>query len=135
MDKVQFNAIIFTVGFIACGMVWFGIRLSYGEFRIPDTYSLFFYLMLVPTAEEMFYRGVLQSYLKKKTDYKILGITLANVAVSVIFALSHVPVWGVMHSALVFIPSLVFGFMFDRTGKIIYPLIIHSVYNMNVFIV
>jgi len=135
MNGGLYRNLAITFFFISVGLVWLGFRMRYGDFLYKDLYSLFYYLMLAPFAEELFFRGVLQSWLKRRLGGVLLGIGFANIVVSVIFAICHIPFWGIFHSILVFIPSLIFGFVFDRTGRIIYPLMIHSVYNLNVFIV
>jgi len=118
------------------GVVWFLIRIFLGGiFDMPSAGDLFTYIMFIPLAEELFFRGVLQDYFKEKTAKKILGLTYANIIVSVLFASAHIPAWGLFHSALVFIPSLAFGFLYDKSGKLVYCIFLHAVYNFNVFIV
>ena len=91
-------------------------------------------LMLVvvsPILEEIVFRGSLQAYLYKRPALRlsVCGISLANIITSVIFAAFHLirqtPVWA----ALVFVPSLVFGWARDRYQTLIPPIILHMFYN------
>lgn len=100
--------------------------ISFGE--------VFTYLLFAPVAEELFFRGVLQDSMKKKLTGGIFFISFANIVVSAMFALLHMPLWGVLHGGLVFVPSLMFGLLYDRTQRVVYPIILHIVYNFNVFI-
>ncbi|AGW38803.1 hypothetical protein CPE2_0385 [Chlamydia pecorum W73] len=92
--------------------------------------SLIFILsigILIPIGEELFFRGILQTFLKGK-----LGRVWALVMTSVIFALSHIE-----HSlgSLVFIPilfvfSLCAGFLYEKERNILAPIFLHVLYNL-----
>ncbi|XOB66446.1 JDVT-CTERM system glutamic-type intramembrane protease MrtJ [Deferribacteres bacterium DY0037] len=135
MDKKRTSDFNIMLVFILGGLVWFAVRLSYGAFRLPEAKEILIFLLLAPVAEELFFRGVVQDILRRKVASVMLGISLANIITSLCFTLFHIPFWGYMHSALVFIPSIIFGFLYDRTGKLAYSVILHSIYNLNIFIV
>jgi membrane protease YdiL (CAAX protease family) len=56
-------------------------------------------------------------------------LSVANLLTSVLFTalhfIYHAPAWA----ALVFLPSLVFGFFKDRTGGLTAPILLHVFYN------
>lgn len=104
------------------------------------------HLLVVALPEEYFYRGYLQtrfSELFGDTDADdprtFLGFSRANWLTSVCFAIGHVliPVGGALSPAraAVFFPSLVFGWLRDRTGSIVAPTIFHAAANMMVLVV
>ncbi len=101
------------------------------------------HLLLVALPEEYFYRGYLQTRLgdlfdgdEEPTTY--LGFTRANWATSALFALGHVlvPIGGAFSLARagVFFPSLLFGWLRDRTGSIIAATVFHAGANMMVLV-
>lgn len=135
MEKKHFSDRQYFLILAFAGFVWFGFRLSYGTLAPLPVMDVFVFLFFAPIAEEMFFRGVVQDMLKRRVKGGLLLISYANILTSVFFALVHIPFWGVFHSVLVFIPSLAFGFLFDRTGRLYYSIILHLLYNLNVFIV
>ncbi|AAP05140.1 CPBP family intramembrane glutamic endopeptidase [Chlamydia caviae] len=82
--------------------------------------------MLVPFAEEIFFRGFLQTFLKNKMN-RVYALLYS----SVIFALTHVEhSWG----SLVFVPvlfifSLFTGFLYEKERHIAAPIVLHMLFN------
>ncbi len=74
-----------------------------------------------PVVEEVVFRGVL--YLPAR---RALGAVPAAVLVSVVFALAHGYVWGLPQ---LFVLSLVFVTLFERTGTLLASMAAHSAYN------
>lgn len=101
------------------------------------------HLLLIALPEEYFYRGYLQtrfSDLFGDTDdpTTFLGISRANFLTSGLFAVGHVlvPVAGSfsLARASVFFPSLLFGWLRERTGSIIASTVFHAGANMMVLV-
>lgn len=103
-------------------------------------------LLFIALPEEYFYRGYLQTRLdqafaarrgSEKAPSKF-GISAGNLTSSLLFGLGHllVPVGGVLLVTrfTVFFPSLVFGWLRDRTGGITAPLVYHACCNMMVLV-
>lgn len=95
-------------------------------------------LVLVALPEEFFYRGYLQERLSEGIGRKkILSIgpvylTWPIVIVSALFAIGHLVIgWDPMR-LLVFFPSLLFGFLRDRTDGISSSVVYHAACNMMV---
>ncbi|MEM7255878.1 MAG: JDVT-CTERM system glutamic-type intramembrane protease [Pseudomonadota bacterium] len=89
-------------------------------------------VLVYPILEELAFRGLLQAWLIEKPAFAKRigpGISLANVIVSVVFALAHLfsqpPLWA----ASVFIPSLLFGYFRDRYQLVWPSIILHCWYN------
>ena len=77
------------------------------------------------------FRGGLQValYHKARLNRSWLGISLANLTTSIVFATMHLfnqtPLWAM----LVFFPSLVFGWMRDRYDRLHASIMLHIFYN------
>ncbi len=120
--------------------------LLYGILFGQKTPNLFWFLgdirafalliLFYPVIEELTFRGLVQEYLRKKTEGKYLVpqlLSAANAVTSLLFALIHLvhhtPVWAL----LVFFPSLLFGYFKERYGSIFPVIFLHSYYNMVCF--
>ena len=87
--------------------------------------------VLMPVLEEIVFRGGIQSAMITRPVFaqRWFGISVANLITSVLFASLHLfsqpPVWA----ALIFIPSLVFGWARDRYDAVLPSVVLHCVYN------
>lgn len=87
-------------------------------------------ILVVGPAEEVLFRGVIQSRLREALD-----APAAIVLASVLFALIHAPILsGPTASSLIaavflVFPSLVFGAAYEYTDNIVVPSLIHGFYN------
>ncbi|MBX2837486.1 MAG: JDVT-CTERM system CAAX-type protease [Gammaproteobacteria bacterium] len=85
-----------------------------------------------PVLEEIVFRGGIQEFLLRYDALAKIqfGISLANIVTSVLFAALHLisqpPLW----SALIFFPSLVFGWARDRYQSLWPPIALHAFYNL-----
>ncbi len=87
-------------------------------------------VLVYPVLEEIIFRGLLQELVRDYLSKAALGpLTVANLLTSVLFTalhfIYHPPLWA----ALVFFPSLVFGFFKERTAGLLAPIILHAFYN------
>lgn len=89
--------------------------------------------LAIALPEEFFFRGYLQTELEdiSAKKVKILGAELGWgwVAASALFALGHLAVLPTPMRAAVFFPALLFGWLRARTGSVIYPAIMHALFN------
>jgi len=93
--------------------------------------------LLYPVLEEMVFRGLIQGEFMRRTVFRqqFTGITLANVLTSALFATSHLMMHSVSMAALVFLPSLVFGYFRDRyDGWLLPAILLHIYYNLGYFL-
>lgn len=90
--------------------------------------------LLVAPGEELLFRGIVQGTLREHFG-KWSAILLASAA----FAPAHfLALSGSLQAALVsitvlFVPSLVFGYTYERTGNLLVPILIHGCYNATIF--
>jgi len=94
---------------------------------------LFSSVILYPVIEELAFRGFIQTWLLEKAIFKnkpFLNISYANIVTSFLFASFHLfnqpPLWA----ALIFAPSLVFGYLRDRYEAVSPSIFIHAWYNL-----
>jgi membrane protease YdiL (CAAX protease family) len=97
-------------------------------------YWLLYQFIYIAVAEEVFFRGYLQSNILRLTkavmgerprrqQWTSIGISAAC------FALAHVIVQGRITSALTFLPGLVLGWLFIRTKSLLAPILFHGLAN------
>ncbi len=106
-----------------------------GPAWIADGPGRFALLVLAyPVLEEIVFRGMIQDWLLRHLPpRRILGISGANAAASLLFALAHLPAHPPLWAAAVFVPSLVYGFFFERTRALAAPVLLHVWYNLGYF--
>lgn len=86
---------------------------------------LFFYfkaICLAPILEEVLFRGLLQKYLYK-TKLPFIAILISTL----LFSLSH---YDVNKIFITFVPGLLFGFVYYKSGSLIIPILCHSAWNI-----
>lgn len=105
-----------------------------GKFCNVSLYNILLYIFAYPVVEEYFFRGILQKKIKEKITGRIFVITYANILTSLIFVFFHLIFSFSTNSLLVFIPSIVLGYLYDRYGRIYVPVIFHGLFNINIFL-
>lgn len=116
----------------ACWLVLYlllqpGLQLNW-PLAAPAIYLL--PVLVYPVLEEIVFRGLIQELVHDYLSTRVFGpLSVANLLTSALFAslhlLSHPPLWA----ALVFFPSLVFGFFKDRHQSLFAPIVLHMFYN------
>jgi len=79
--------------------------------------------VLAPLAEEVFFRGLLQSFLRRQLNSPRIAILI----VSVIFAAMHHDQPQAIPALLAL--SLALGYNYERTGRLTSPILIHAIFN------
>jgi len=91
-------------------------------------------IVMIGLPEELFYRGYIQGrlndYYRKNWKIGTLEIKPSIVLASILFALGHLAVVPSPERLAVFFPSLLFGWMKEKTGNIVAPLIFHGLCNV-----
>lgn len=87
-------------------------------------YFVLYTLLLVALPEEWFFRG----YFLRRVEVFFGGEWASNLITSVVFALMHVPVQG-WNGLTVFIPSLFFGWLYQRNRDLILVILVHALFN------
>jgi len=100
----------------------------------PRFIKLVFFL---PVMEEVIFRGALQPVLLESAlgGKRFSGLSVANMATSIIFAVVHLLFHSPLWAALVFLPSLLFGYFRDRHNSLLTPVILHVSYNLGYYCV
>ncbi len=120
-------------------MVWLGIMgfsaiqpLSWQTIWSPVFLSV---ALWQPLFEELLFRGVIQGQLRQTMwgQKTWLGLSMANLMVSLLFVLAHLASHSIPWSLLVFAPSLCFGFTRDRFGSVYPAIALHVFYNTGYF--
>lgn len=88
-------------------------------------------VVLVGPAEELLFRGAVQGTLRR-----VLGPWAAIGSASVLFTIVHItalgassPAVGLAALTVIFLVSLAFGYAFERTGSLVLPIVMHSLYD------
>lgn len=96
-------------------------------------------LGLVALPEEVLYRGYLQSRLNARwrPRWRVLGATIGPglPVAAALFALGHLAVDPGPHRLAVFFPALLFGWLRERTGTVVAPIVVHCLSNVLIRIV
>lgn len=90
--------------------------------------------LLYPIVEEWIFRGFVQELAHRHLQPWRLGpLSHANILTSLLFTALHFINHPPLAAAMVFIPSLVFGFFKDRTSQLAAPVLLHIFYNSGYF--
>lgn len=83
---------------------------------------------LVPMIEELFFRGLLYSALRRKKS-----MIFSMIISSLLFTLYHshiIATLSIVDILGVFIPSMIFAFIYEKNNNILIPFIAHASYNI-----
>lgn len=96
-------------------------------------YQLLLVLLILPVLEEIVFRGLLLDVLTRRFRQRLGRLSVANLLTSLVFAAVHLihsaPGWAL----LVFFPSLVFGYLKERHGSLLSPILMHIFYNLGFY--
>jgi membrane protease YdiL (CAAX protease family) len=116
-----------------------GVHLPLQAVRPPSyaTWAMYLFLYVAP-AEEMFFRGYLMANMQAVFAQSPHGLKpilrikdWVPIALSAAcFALAHLAIQGQASALLTFLPGLVMGWLFSRTGTLLAPILFHGLANM-----
>lgn len=88
-------------------------------------------LLLVGPAEEVLFRGAVQGTLRLAFGpwSAVLGASAVFVAVHALALVGQPLVSGVVALAVIGLVSVVLGYAFERTGSLVVPIVVHSLYD------
>lgn len=117
---------------------WWLLSLFYplrGDLGIPLAawYSLSLIILVYPLLEEIVFRGLLLEFLAKRVTYRWGLLTAANVLTSLGFVAAHLIYSEWLWALLVFLPSLVFGYIKERHQSLVSPILMHGFYNLGFY--
>lgn len=115
---------------------WLGHWLLIGGGDGP-TFELQFWMLVLayPVLEECVFRGLAQGQMLRVQALQCqwMGFSIANAIASALFALSHLAVRGEVDALAVFLPSLLFGYFFERHRSLAPAISLHIFYNAGFF--
>jgi len=132
-----------TFPLMVCGL-WFmrywGLELPLRSV-MPPAHGWFSWLlyqfMYIAVAEEIFFRGYVQNNILKtiiaitQEQRRLLQLQWISIIISAAcFATAHVVIQGEIVSVLTFLPGLVLGWLFVRTGSLLAPILFHGLANV-----
>ncbi len=86
--------------------------------------------LLVAFPEEVLFRGYIQARLTTGLASQRWGVVVSMVVSSGLFALTHVVLQADPLAVLTFVPGLVMGWLYARTGRLIVPIVFHGMANL-----
>lgn len=87
-------------------------------------------LLVYPILEEWVFRGGIQEFLlNRKWRRSYYGVSQANLITSSLFAAFHLIQQPPLFAALVFLPSITFGFFKERYSALLVPIGLHILFN------
>lgn len=98
---------------------------------------LLYTCLIYPVLEEMAFRGFVQTSLLERLAVARrawLGLSVANVLTSAMFAVAHMFNQPLLWALVVFFPSLVFGYFRDRSDSVWPAILLHCWYNAGFFL-
>lgn len=121
--------------------LWYVLPAGFAAHIVASPWLLINVLLLYPLVEELLFRGVIQGALLRHEGVndkrlsrpllalKRIGISRANSISSLLFVglhfLNHSPLWALA----VLLPSLALGYMRERYGHVIAPMLLHIFFN------
>jgi len=115
---LAFSALILPVYYLVCRL-FFGVS----PFTFPSA-DLLVYLLTVAVSEEIFFRGFFYSVFENREVVKGL-LTMNNLLSSLLFGAAHALIYWDPLMLKVFFPSLVMGWLYERSGSIFAPITFH----------
>jgi uncharacterized protein len=83
-------------------------------------------LLWGPVVEELVFRAGLQKLLMRKVEHSFVAIGIT----SVVFSLMHYGLSGNLESLAVFVPSVALGWVYQRTGSLLWTIALHIAFNL-----
>jgi membrane protease YdiL (CAAX protease family) len=79
-------------------------------------------IMIAPVIEEIFFRKFVYRIIKKK-----FGLFVGAIIVSLMFSVIH---YNLYSFGTLFLLSIICTIKYENTGRVIYPILIHSFFNL-----
>ncbi len=118
---------IFHIHAVPDQLAVYYLKMTFGH-PIYFTIAILSIIFFAPFIEELIFRGFLQSFIRQHLQSK-----QAIIITSVLFALFHyAPEQGLANITIVgslFILSLFIGFIYEKRGSLIAPMMLHSLFN------
>ena len=133
-DKYYWAALVAALFFWSGLYAWVGADANY-QWPLNEPLMFLKFALLYPVFEEIVFRGLVQDSLAKQITKRFGVLTIANAITSLLFAASHffyhAPIW----SAVIILPSLLFGFFKERHRSLLPPILLHVFYNTGYYVI
>jgi len=91
-------------------------------------------LLLIGPGEELLFRGVIQRRLRERfAAWPAIIVASLAFAPAHVIALSGGPTAVLVSISVLFVPSILFGYTFERTNNLAVPALTHGLYNATLF--
>jgi len=117
------SAVILPVYTLLCGLI-----VGYRQVEVEELLNLALFYLSVAISEEVFFRGYLYSEIENEPFLPF--ISKANFVSSFLFATAHSLIYYDPAMFKVFFPSLVMGWLFERSSSILAPITFHFFSNL-----
>jgi CAAX protease family protein len=117
------------------GVLWLATPVAPLSWQQVVTWRFVSLALWQPCWEEVLFRGVLQGSARRYAwgRRSWWGISGANAATALLFALAHLWTHAPLWAAAVLLPGLLFGILRDRYGRVYPAIILHMFYNTGYF--
>jgi len=133
-DK-QFGVAFLAAPFFWAALWWWSPPGLDGSWPWREAARFIAAALVYPVLEEIVFRAGLQAFLRRYARGRASwsGITLANLGASLAFVVAHLFTHDPLWAAATLLPSLVFGYFFERHDSLASPIALHVFYNAGYF--
>jgi len=86
--------------------------------------------ILAPVSEELFFRGIVQTGIKKLIPHRWGSLRhrwIAITVTSLFFAVMHMTTWH--HVPALLVLAVILGYLYERRGSLVAPILLHMLFN------
>ena len=109
----------------------FFFKQKYDCCKLIGLFQVFVLVIIAPITEEIIFRGAIQTFLSQRSFELNLGwLSLSNLITSCLFSASHFLLNHSIEILLVFFPSLIFGYLREKSNSLMGSIVVHGFYNL-----
>jgi len=109
---------------------------GYACCNVPDFSRLLIVVCITRVAEEIIFRGALQTMFEKRfTQWKWTILSAPNLLTNIVFGAIHFFISFRVSALLVFFPGLVFGYLREKQKSLAAPVLVHAFYNFGFILI
>jgi membrane protease YdiL (CAAX protease family) len=109
---------------------------GYACCNTPDFLRILIVACITPIAEEIIFRGAIQTMFEKRFNrWEWTIVSAPNLLTNIVFAASHFFISFRASALLVFFPGLVFGYLRDKQKALGASIFVHGFYNLGFILI
>ncbi|MEI7740785.1 MAG: JDVT-CTERM system glutamic-type intramembrane protease [Betaproteobacteria bacterium] len=109
----------------------FFFKQKYDCCKVIGLFQVIVLVIIAPITEEIIFRGAIQTFLSQRNFELNLGwLSLSNLITSCLFSASHFLLNHSIEILLVFFPSLIFGYLREKSNSLMGSIVVHGFYNL-----